>query len=271
MGLWTNRVKLAAEGWNTDLRIEVRHTGACRIGLWAKSWFWCGRIAEVSIHAHDEIQANDAGSDIPDRLDRLSFRVREAIDRAVLEVGDAVPCVTGVLPDGRIRLGAHAPWMRGAESDPTVEPPVQAIRFSTDGPETGAYRAALARILTDRDLDWQDALNSYAEPRLIGDPTPREWQFVCQPKLRRIGEMRVHATHYRHTEFTTRLIGESIAAGLMDLSVASLRGLLAEHAPGGVRHGHGADGLPPGFSRVALAATPPDASSPVAEGDAPEP
>lgn len=271
MGLWRDRVQLAARGWNTDLRVEVERKGSCRIGLWAKSWFWRGQVAEVSIHAHDVSPPGDDAIGLQARLDKLSSRVCEAIDRAAIEIGDAVPCVTGVLPDGRIQLGRHALETRGIARGSQVDPPVQAIRFSTDGPESGAYRSALADIIASRTFDWRDALNNHAEPRVIRDPAPREWQFVCQPQLRWIDGARVRAAHYRHTEFSTRLVDESVAARLTGMAAAALRDLLADHAPHGLRHDPDLDGLPPGFSRVEnLSFTPaPDTDQPPGSGPHP--
>lgn len=250
MGLWRDRTHLAARGWNTDLRAEMDRKGACRIGLWAKSWFWRDQIAEVSIHAHDVSPAGDDDITLQARLDGLSYRVCEAIDRSEIEIADAVPCVTGVLPDGRIQLGRHAFEARGIVRGSRVDPPVQAIRFPADGPESGSYRSALADIIASRTFDWRDALNNHAEPRVIRDPAPREWQFVCQPQLRWIDGARVRAAHYRHTEFSTRLVDESVAARLTGMAAAALRDLVADHAPGGQRHDPDLDGLPPGFSRV---------------------
>lgn len=253
MGIWADRTYLASKGWNTDLRIQEERNGAINVGLWAKSWFWQGKVSETCLHAHRQLSEV---TEIPSALDRVAGLVREALDRAEAEFRDSVPCVTGVMEDGRIKLAANTLEAQRATDGPERETPAQAIRFAVDGPETGSYRQAVMQAASIRGLEYTDTLNNYAEARYLQDTAPREWQFECRPNMRRINGELVRADHYQHAKFSARLIDEEVVASLVNVSGAALRVLFDSYAPGGRLHGATENGLPPGYERVNLKPAP---------------
>ncbi len=247
MGIWADRTYLASKGWNTDLRIQEERNGAINVGLWAKSWFWQGRVSEISLRAHRQVSDS---ADLPAALDRVAEAVREALERAEAEFRDTVPCVTGVMKDGRIKLAVNAAETQRAFEGPVRELPAQAIRFAVDAPEAGTYRQAVMDAASIEGLEYNDALNNYAEARYLQDTAPREWQFECRPRMRRLDGELIRADHHQHSNFSARLIDEDVAASLVSVSSAALRVLFDTYGPGGRLHGATETGLPPGYESV---------------------
>lgn len=251
MGIWADRTWLASQNWRTDLRIEkpCASTGDRKFGLWAKTWRWGDRIADVCLHVHGSLDTSIGRStDFESQLDRASSMLREACARARAEFTESVPCQTWSKGLERIEL-ATTDW----ETRRFLTQQAQAftpdiINFMVDGPESGDYVSGILDGLRDAGsgLEYSDYLNPFAEPRRVRDQHPAVWQFVVRPAVRRWNGKIVKAESYRSGEVATRLIDESLAGSLARAACINYQKLFADFSPGGKLHGVTDNGLPPG-------------------------
>lgn len=248
MGIWQDRLALAAAGWNTDFRLSrhgVRKPEERRsVGLWARTWKWNGYVADVCLHTHLILPVDHAGPSV--EFDMMSARLREACERARAEFTDVAPCMLpDPMEDGRIKLVANHMEAKHFRKQEQRGFTPDLISFSADEPDSGAYADVLASFIAVPELEYEDRLNNHAERRFIRDDQPAVWQFETRVMLPLQNGRRVT---FRPVASATRLIDESSAAEMAAFSVRSLQRRFADYAPGGRLADLNPEGLPPGFT-----------------------
>lgn len=248
MGIWQDRLRMMVQGWSTDVRIDrsgFSDPDIFGIGIWAKTWKWADRVAEVTLHAHGRVRL---GEDPAPVLERTTARLLEGCLRARRDFPDSVPCqAMGLDDEGRLNLGTAERETDIAFRYPSRPFVPDLIHADPGAPESGAYAAALGNCAAHPDISYQDHLNPYAVRRMVRDEAPAEWQFEVRHAMRRFGGQIVKTRSFRNNGFATRTIDEETAAGLVSLSSASLARLFEAYGPGGSRHGATENGLPPGY------------------------
>lgn len=248
MNVWDMRVALAEMRFSTDLRMSSWGWGKgnCGVGIWAKSFYWGDLIAETCFHEHVKLSLSDDASAYEAAIHKAMASVFETVQRARREFPDRVPCqVPDRLPDGRIGIVfssyTDAREREGRERlgyDASHFPPIDwALLPKESGGESYAREVAqLSHLgLTDGDLevDWEDFLNPYAEPRYVRDTRPKVWQYQASPRVRKFRDRQISAV------------------GQPQASVGAPNGVGASHCARDmmrrIRNGFSASALPEGY------------------------
>lgn len=238
----------------TDLRIEqpsLAKPDSFSVGLWAKTSFWGGGIADVCLHTHGKFDGSASRDDRIDLINRMTARLHETCDRARLTFPNSVPC-QGL---GRDEQGGIPLLENAGETGRLLESP-RDIHPTEDLPEDlsailDGDAPGLAGALVDAARDGtavEDRLDPYFGPsRMLRDCQDRKWGYRLFLVPR---EFRGERIEYNRQELASRQLSEDFLCDLTRSSSASLIRMLEAHAPGGARHDPDGNGLPPGFRTV---------------------
>lgn len=248
MSAWEKRIELARDGWTTECRVTNTGIGNLSkthraVGLWAKTWFWDGRISEVSLHAQSIVSFSRGH--VANEIERLSSILHEACFRARREYRDAVPLVDhDQSTSDRIALRENPEETRRLREAKRAFYPTEAIPDGVGAHGTRAHENALADAAA-RGLDVSDRVDPYfGSGRMIRDCQERLWGYRARLAMRSWNGVRVS---FDPQEFTTRNLEEVMISELTRSSAAALNELFAEYGETGLRAGETRNGLPPGF------------------------
>ena len=260
---WTDRLALARDGWQTEIRIDRTGVGGpasrCACGVWARRNTWAGWAADVCLHDHAilDITAPDAAT----RIAAVLAQVRTACSKATARFVDSVPCQgTTRDSDGLMTVIAsdwHTDMARQGPRDlfPTeaLDPDWEATSVSpTDGHIAALVATARAGARVAESLT-----PFFGPPRMLRDCANRQWGYTLRLATKDLsgaaGGPRIAHKPWR---FTTDLLDETAVAGLISGAHATLAARVSRHAPD----------LPPGETEMAPSpapsASPEDADPP---------
>lgn len=259
MSAWADRIRLARDGWSTEIRItetgispETAKTHRA-LGVWARTWFWSGWISDVCLHDHAIVpMERDA---MVSTIERVTANLRATCLQARLDFRDSIPCLAGGRePCGRLRLTENTWAFRNRAAVPRRDHPRELI------PETIALSAerSHAPALVDTALSGlhvEDRLSGdFGPPALLRDLRERSWGYTTCLVVRDIDGRKLR---FRPQRSSTVFLDEDMVAAAMRDAADALTAEFRDFGPGGCREGETLNGLPPGFSWL-QAPAPPD-------------
>jgi hypothetical protein len=259
MTVWTDRIALARKGWLTEIGINrngIASSNATSVacGYWARTQYWTGFLTDICIHDHVIVDLAVDGA--YDKIASMTQSVSETIARAEQEFTQTIPCVNGKRDShGNLQLFENVHETQYAQSRPRTYFPTEDIPLNiedtaiTNGPDhlDRLISAARAKIWTIDNINPHFGFARYAK-----DCQDRRWGYRLRMAKRLSGDTKVS---FKPKEMTVESLNEQLISPMIGSFHTAIDASFELYAPGGLRHGHTSNGLPPGDQTLADALT----------------
>jgi hypothetical protein len=240
---WTTVISLAQRNWVVDFSLAnhgLTDKTKRAFGIWAKSHYWQGRIADVSLHAHAIAPVDPAlKGEALAKMRRAVGKLAEVCGRAETEYTEGFPCQTGnFLPDGRIDLvsntWANRHWNSGRTD---LFPENTILEDAASFASRDADRILETMLDLSRDHHAEIRLDPWAGPSVVHQ-MKGTWQVNARLSRFEFGGEKLC---FKPLRFRSEMLFEDVAADLLQVAEVGIERALRVAAPE----------MPPGFRTLA--------------------